>query len=365
MRTIMADQILSHINSVDYLVLGEGEYVFKELLHALRTGTNVRQVRGIAYRTPGNNIVTTQRQERISQLDDLPFPCYDSLDAKKLAQTKHFNIVTSRGCQFRCTYCSAAHFFSHSWYHRSEANILEEITLLKRKYNPDLITFSDACVTTDMNYAKKLFASIEKEKFGIEYHLQTRTEFVDEELLVIMKKAGVRMLGFGIESGSLRIRKYAKRPYSSQQLQNEKTIVQLTNKHGIRSYINIIVGWPHETWNDLRENVRLISAMKPKMISINPLTLYPGNVLYQEQVREEIISDEYWLSDQLPPKYLILKKGVIGRCQCLLQELILFIAYVLNSSSLHGICLTIGVKLVYLQMKFNGPFRNKKKVSEC
>jgi len=180
-------RLLSPGSPYDYVIYFEGEYSFRDLLDSFSGKRNIDSVSGVSYKRNGE-IYTTQYGKRIENLDMLPFPCYESLNKKMLSRTRIFNIVASRGCLFKCSYCNASAFYQHQWIHRSPENIVDELKYLRQKYNAKRIAFNDDFVTADKKYAKKLFSLIAENNRTMTFILQTRPDFIDEELLVLMKR---------------------------------------------------------------------------------------------------------------------------------------------------------------------------------
>ena len=120
--TLLPEEVLSH-NSIDYVVIGEGEYSIVELVNALNCGSPVEQfskINGIGYKNNGKVIITEQ-SERIRDLDNLKFPAYHCININRYRPTPHqyrrlpvASMVTSRGCPFSCTFCSSSEMFKEN-----------------------------------------------------------------------------------------------------------------------------------------------------------------------------------------------------------------------------------------------------------
>jgi radical SAM superfamily enzyme YgiQ (UPF0313 family) len=330
--SLCGEDMLKNIFDYDYIVYGEGEYTLKDLLDNLGQKEKLKTVLGISFRL-GGDVYTTPKRKRIDNLDALPFPCYSSLEPEALKHGEYFSIIASRGCMFNCSYCCSSQFYGHVWIHRSPENIVEEIQFLKQKFSVKYITFYDDCATADYKYAEKLFRLIAQKKIGIIFTLQTRPDSVDETLLQIMKKAGVKFLNFGVESGSEKILKVANRRLSSYTLDKERRVIKNAIKMGFECRIGIIVGWPQETIGDSWQSLKLIKQCRPNTINFNPLILYPGTELCKIAKSKDLISQSYWLTDKKPPKYTDLRYGLIRKILISCYELLLFLFCLINIRS--------------------------------
>jgi len=344
--TCVGEKILNAVPAVDYIVQGEGEYAVKELLDCVRDNREPHEVKGVSFRNHNNQLVTTPLRERITRLDDLPFPCYDSLDQNILTHTNHFCILASRGCLFNCSFCSCAHFYQHKWIHRSPRNIIEEIYFLKKRFHPQKISFNDAFVTADRDYACSLFSALAKENFEIEFRLQTRPDFVDDELLNIMYHAGVRLIKYGIESGSVRLLKNARRTLSDDALAKQKDTICRTRTAGIETQVNFMVGWPGERIGDLWKTLQLLYACRPTTIMVNSIMVYPGTALFKRVKNEGLLDDQYWVEPNRPPKYAHVSQGIIGRITTGIYEIIVLLLFSFQSKSFSDIKAAWGLKKI-------------------
>ena len=146
--TLMAESILKEVKELDYIVLGEGETVFSQLLQNLQEERDGKELKGIACLKNGK-VIFNERQPLIPHLDDLPLSAYHLIDMESEAYYWHgmgkkaFGISTSRGCGDRCTYCSETKFWDGVWRGRSGKRVVEEIAHLHHHYGKSLFVFNE------------------------------------------------------------------------------------------------------------------------------------------------------------------------------------------------------------------------------
>jgi radical SAM superfamily enzyme YgiQ (UPF0313 family) len=144
-------EIMEKIPEVDVVVRNEGEYTMKFLVRAIKRGVVWNKIKGITYRKKGK-IVSTPEREKIENLDELPYPAYhlfEPLVEEYVSKygVRHFPIVTSRGCPFKCIYCSTSALHGRKYRTRTISNVVDQIEYLKNKYDVTSVSFVDDIFT--------------------------------------------------------------------------------------------------------------------------------------------------------------------------------------------------------------------------
>ena len=192
--------------NVDIAIIGEGEHTMLDIIN----GKALDDIAGIAYRK-GRQVIRTPARPFIENLDELPYPAYDIIDMEEyfrspyaqgfvLASKRRAQIFSSRGCPFNCVFCHS--IFGKRFRKRSPKNILGEIKLLYYKYGVREIHFNDDSFNIDLKRAKEIMDMIYYSgiKIKISFPNGIRGDFLDDELLRKMKRAGVYHFCLGIES---------------------------------------------------------------------------------------------------------------------------------------------------------------------
>ncbi len=165
---------------VDYLVSGEGEYVIVDLvkyLLGIPGAKTPESIPSLMYRQNGH-IVTTERAPRIEDLDAIPLPDRDAFAWNKYPQ---WVIMTSRGCPYRCAFCSSTSFWGRTVKFRSAENVLDEMEQLVNKYNVSSFLILNDTFTLSKTRLKKICQGIIDRKLSITWGCGTRTDQIDEE----------------------------------------------------------------------------------------------------------------------------------------------------------------------------------------
>jgi anaerobic magnesium-protoporphyrin IX monomethyl ester cyclase len=277
---------------IDVVVRGEGEITFLALLEQLDNKAAWNQVAGIAYHDNGKIIVTEPRP-LIPNLSSLPFPARDNLDSRNSPASavwfqKHgiqpgTVILSSRGCPFRCSYCSVQAFYRTSsgrpWRPRSAKDVLDEMTLLAERWGFRSFRFSDDSFFGSCNEgrvrAREIAAGLLERNLGVKFVIECRTTDVEFSLFSLLKSAGLIRVNVGVESGVPRMLKSFNKRASVEQNKNGITVLR---QLGLECHPNFILVDPETTLEELRENV---SFLKETRLYLAPQAMH---ILYSNKL---------------------------------------------------------------------------------
>lgn len=284
----------------DVVVIGEGEQSFVEVVQVLANRQDLRSVRGLAYYdgATGGVLVTDQR-EAIQDLDSLPLPALDSFRWTEYGQ---WSVFTSRGCPFRCTFCSSAAFWHHTVRCHSAERVVLEMRRLRDQYDAADVYIADDIFTVNKQRVRDICDRLIRANLGVRWSCLTRVDCVDADLLKLMKAAGCVLISYGIESGSEgsleRINK------STTPDRGERAIVD-THEAGIRVRVSIIFGIPSDRPDDLIATLEMLLRTTPDEIQLYGLTPHEGTVLFRDLtgLGYRILDDnpEMWSRDVMNP----------------------------------------------------------------
>ena len=281
---------------VDYVVLGEGEVTMRELLRAIGDGSNVSSVKGIAYKNE-EDIIRTEQRSLIQDLDSIPLLNHNQFDYLKYnglvdCDRKTAAIMTSRGCPYRCSFCSSAFYWGRKYRTRSIDNVMKEIEMLY--YEQDiraLLIFDDNLLVAKKRCIELCKALIAKNLDLI--WVAEGSVNVDAELLGWMKKAGCYRIDFGVESGSPTILKNINKPFS---VDDTRNAFKLCKEAGIKPNAYLIFGSPGETTQTIRETITLMRDIQPDCgRGRSGIWILPNTEIYNLSKMQGIISDSTWL----------------------------------------------------------------------
>ncbi|MFH0844509.1 MAG: radical SAM protein [Pseudomonadota bacterium] len=276
--------LLSHIPEIDFVVIGEGEYPFLDLIRAIEKGEEeeFHEIRGIAFKKKGK-IVKTEEWHSIEDLDLLPIPA------------KYFlynHVSSSRGCPWRCTFCGSPNFWGQKIRFRSPENFVNELELLY-KNGMRFFYISDDAFTINKERVIEICRRIIEKDLKITWNAISRVDHVDEEILSWMRKAGCIQVSYGVESGSEKIRRLLNKNVKTSLI---KKAFFLTRRCGLLPRAYFVYGSPGETWETIQESIDLIHEIKPLSVVFYILDLFPGTALYERIQKAFHITDDIWLN---------------------------------------------------------------------
>ncbi|MDK1030885.1 MAG: cobalamin-dependent protein [Planctomycetia bacterium] len=282
---------------VDAIVIGEGEQAFGELLDALDRKAGLDGVEGLAWRLENNDWVFNDEQPLIGSLDDLPFPARH-LAARHaeeyffLFDKPHACISTSRGCPFRCNFCSVWKFYRKTCRYMSAERVVDELEIVE----PTAVTFVDDNFLVHVKRAWKILDLIRSRGVKKTYGMQGRTDTISRhrDLIEAWKEVGLETILIGFEGATQE--KLDKVSKDATIEQNEQAMA-IPNDLGIHMWGASIVD-PQFTREDFRELGRYREEQGIIYPQFTILTPLPGTDLY-EQRKGELTTTDYRLFDAL------------------------------------------------------------------
>ncbi len=272
----------------DFVVMGEGEETFAELLQFLQAGkTDYSLIRGLAFRGSNGKVMTTSPRPLITDLNSLPFPDRESLHRVDSYRPDDMSmIMTSRGCPYNCTFCSS--LWERRTRYRSIPNIVAEIEYIQDRFQTNNIYFKDDTFTLNRKRVVAFCDTLEKKGLQINWECLTRIELVDEELIRRMQETGMFNLKIGIETGSQRLLKVSNKNLS---LADIKRGAEILNRLGQKWSAFFMLGFPDETEEEIEMTRQLIREIQPTYVSMSVLAPYPGCEIYSDLVEKGVINE--------------------------------------------------------------------------
>jgi anaerobic magnesium-protoporphyrin IX monomethyl ester cyclase len=284
--TFMDKQVLTEEKAVDIVVRGEGEQTLLELAQNLSNTKDLNKIEGITFRKNGQTIRSPNRPY-IKDLDDLPRPAYKyfPLEKYRLFGRKILPIITSRGCPSQCSFCTTSRIFGKDFRARNPKNVVDELEWLRDVHGADAFSFYDDTFTLNKKRALKICEEIRKREIGLPWDCQTRVSQVSKEILARMREANCQQVFFGVESGCQKILDAVKKGTSVEQ---NETAIKLAKEAGLFVAVSVMVGYPGETPDMLKQTINLIRKTEPDDAYICVATPYPGTEL------RNLIEDMGW-----------------------------------------------------------------------
>jgi len=291
---------------VDMVVRGEAEDSITEITRALERdegylhpGTGMRcflspawgRIAGLSFRDVRGETIHNPPRRPPEDLDRLPFPAHhlykierytnlqpltDGLDPEARAYT----IITSRGCPYQCIYCSKA-ITGNLWRPRSPENVIAEWRKLVVELKATEIGVTDDVMTLDIKRAKEICRLLIEEGLNtvpwITIH-GVRADNTDLELFQLMKEAGCKRVGFGVESGNQRVLEIMKK---NQTIEDVREAFHNARQAGLQTIGFFIFGLPGENEETMEDTIRLSLELDPDLANFMLAAPFPGTELYQ------------------------------------------------------------------------------------
>ena len=295
--TFTAEQILHDYPFVDYIIKGEAEHAFPMLVECIEGGRTPADVDGISFMKDGGYVSRPPATEK--DLDALPFPARDLVEGLtygyshrgvRLAFGKFTTVCSSRGCPFRCTYCSCAAFSHRRWRPRSAANVVEELDLLYDQ-GYETAVFVDDNFTLKKSRVEEICEQIRERKIRMRFYCEGRVDNAPYPLLRTMKKAGFDVIYFGVESASKHVLDYYKKGITSAQ---SRTAIADAKRARMLVVTSYIFGAPVETQADILRTIDFIRTSRPHAIQVNILDCLIGTPIWDDMVRAGVVAPEDW-----------------------------------------------------------------------
>jgi anaerobic magnesium-protoporphyrin IX monomethyl ester cyclase len=255
----------------DVIVIGEGESTLTELMATLPSmgPHGLGSVRGIVFKNAAGEPVHTPERTKINDLDTLPLPDREAIDHQKYLdawRTHHgassINLITARGCPYRCTWCSHA-VYGYSHRRRSPENVAAEVAWIVERYNPDQLWYADDVFTISHPWLQGYKAALVKRGLHLPFETITRADRLQsEEAVKALQDLGCYRIWIGSESGSQRILDAMQRGVSVEQV---RRAVKLAQNHGIRVGMFLMWGYEGEEMEDIAATVEHVKQSNPEV----------------------------------------------------------------------------------------------------
>jgi anaerobic magnesium-protoporphyrin IX monomethyl ester cyclase len=297
--------------ALDFVLVGEPDLTIRDLLDHLENkfdqrppeiaamftkmdptyGPNMNEdgasdlhgIKGLVWRENGEIIMNMVRPF-VADLDDMPIPMHDLLPLDKyrmpMIKGPFTFIVTSRGCPAGCTYCIKHVSYQYSARLRSPALLVEEIKQLKALGIHNIHMYADL-FTVNRDQVVELCQRLIDEKVNIKWTCNSRVDYVDEEMLDLMGKAGNWLISWGIESGNEQILRHARKGAYPDKAERALTWAR---KAGIKNWGYFIIGLPGETEETIRQTIDFAKKLPLDIALFHVAAPYPGTPFFFEVV---------------------------------------------------------------------------------
>ena len=357
---------------VDMLVLGEGEETIIDLINYFSDNSiGLANIPGIAYRKNGSFEINSRRN-RILNIDEIPLPSWQHFNIEgyiDLKQThgaalgRYMPMLATRGCPYKCTFCSSPQMWTQRWIMRDYKKIVDEMEIYMNNYGATDFHFEDLTAIVRKDKIIEFANEILDRGLKVTYQLPsgTRSEAIDLETARIIKASGCSEFAFAPESGDARVRKAIEKKVD---LDKMFKAAKYSIDSGISVSCNYIFGFPEDNWESIRNNYKAIfkcARMGFTGVNINAYSPQPNTASFKDLVEDGHIKDfddNYFMSLFTFQSFFVKKTSYND----------------LFSSNLLTFLITIGFLLFYISYflfnplriikTFGSLFNNKKSVNK-
>lgn len=300
-RTMKEEQI-------DYVIKGEGLETVVQLIEGLKYhSVDWHDVDGLYFRENGQ--IAGNGRLNITDIEKVPAPAWDLLpmekylphnwhlfgEDKEKARGKYAVLATSLGCPYSCTFCAISALFGSKKVRYIDVDkIISEIDLLVNKYDIKYIKMMDECFVLRADYVEELCDKLIERNYNLNIWGYARIDTLNEKLLTKLRKAGIRWLAFGVESGSIKsLNGVAKGQYDNERV---KRAVKMTQDAGIYVLTDFMFGLPDDDMEDMEASFNLCREINPEWINFYVTMPYPGSQLYYEYLENGEKLEDEWIA---------------------------------------------------------------------
>jgi radical SAM superfamily enzyme YgiQ (UPF0313 family) len=287
----MKEKILESYDCFDDLFFGEAEVNFAEYI---QNYPDKSKINGIVYRDKNNEIITNNSQILIENIDELPYPIKE-ISSMELGYHPHFgfsgktaSMITSRGCPYKCTFCSSGVTMGKKFRFHSVEYVLDNLEELNEKHGFNNIVFWDDVFTLIPERLQKICQGIIQKNIKIKWYCLSKANLLTPDIAKLMKSAGCAMISFGIESGNTdtldKIQKHLN-------LDDVRKAVSICDKTGIKSQCTFILGFPFERKEEALDTIKFAKTLPATFALFFSLIPYPNTDIYREVFGDNLNED--------------------------------------------------------------------------
>ncbi len=269
--------------SVDAVVTGQGEVTFAEIVERLANGRSLDGLPGCLARDSSAPTPSPQALRDINYLSPHDYGLVDVEQYFKRKGKRQFDYVSSQGCRFRCTFCADPTVFKRGWYGLAPDRIAGELSGHHRTHRFDEIAFQDETFFTSPGRVEAIAEGFLRNGLAVDWTATMRSDQgsrMDDRLLALCRRAGLKRVMIGVESGSLEILQMIRKDITLEQVFDS---AEKCARHGIGAILNFIVGFPGESESSIRRSLDVateLRRMSPAFeVAIFYFRPYPGTPL--------------------------------------------------------------------------------------
>lgn len=298
--------VFNEVLGIHYLIKGDGELAIPDVIQTIKESGDICHSSCVSY-------AEYSRINVVEDLDSLEFPFRNfSKDGiysirRKSLSGHQASMIASRGCPYSCTYCVSGNMKSSHvpFRRRSNANIIEEMRILKNEHGISDIVFYDDCFFSNMSKLSENISEFCNMLFEAELDMQWQIEMRPDFFILLsinelslLKKAGCRQINIGIEKVSQNGLRFLGKNGKLEGLKDKIALAR--ERFGIHVSATFILGGEDETEDDVIQLVNYAKGLSLDFAQFNPLFVYPGTPLYNKVFSNKREWVDIILKDKLP-----------------------------------------------------------------
>ncbi len=297
-------EFLRQNKRIQYALKGEYEFTLLDLVKHLNNNGNLKNIRGLNFRTPDGEIVINPGQGVIHNLDELPWPyredglsTYHYHDTPGNIPSPSVQMLASRGCPFGCTFClwPQVMYGGRSYRVRNIIDVINEMEYLVQEKGFKSIYFDDDTFNIDkarmLAFSREIKKRNREGRINVPWAMMARADLMDREMLEELCSAGLAAIKYGIESADQRI---VNNSGKNLDLKKTETIIGITKELGIKTHLSFAFGLPGETKETVRKTIFYALHLDPASVQFSIATPFPGTEYFNEIENKGLLVSRDW-----------------------------------------------------------------------
>lgn len=302
--TSLPESCLKDYHGLDFCIRREPEYTALYLARAIAANKNINDINGISFKR-GGQIINNPDRRYIRDLDSLPFPAWDLIDLDRyrmpFSGERFLLLATSRGCPYRCRFCSERSYYGSKLRARSPPEVIREIEWNTDNHGIDSFLFWSESFTLARPYVYEICDSIIGRGLNIKWVCNSRVDSVSPDMLDLLKRAGCWMIGFGVESANQHVLDAMNKGITVKQIRDA---LKWSKDAGLEVTAHCMIGYPGESSSDIKNTLELVKELEVDFAQFYCTVPFPGSELYMTAIEDNRIVNSDW--SKFEQKYSVL-----------------------------------------------------------
>jgi radical SAM superfamily enzyme YgiQ (UPF0313 family) len=296
---MLSADFLERNRQVDFVMQGEYELILSDLVTSLERNDPLEGVPGLMFRHSSGAVRNNGARPLLKNIDSLPWPARELFPMELYSDrpggipAPSLQMWASRGCPHQCIFCvwPQVMYGGPSYRVRNPKDVVDEIQHCLKKWPFKSFYFDDDTFNIGKTRILALCEEIRSRNIGLPWAVMARADYVDRELLIAMKSAGLVSLKYGVESA---VQELVDASGKRLRLERVEEAVRLSKELGIDVHLTFSFGLPGETKETIRRTIRKAIELDPCSVQFSIITPFPGTTYYRELAAQGAICSKTW-----------------------------------------------------------------------